>query len=602
MASAVRTGRRRAAYGLLALAFSGASWLNGAGNYLVEGIVVDSRSHAPVANALVSLALSKARDQKTEHTTKQDGRFSFSVSLEGKYSLKIRKAGYPSQDYKQAGFSNVETAIVVREDQDNRHIVFEARRGGAIAGLIKDEDSEPVGRALVAIFQSVILNGERKIVARGQARANAVGEFRFRNLPPGNYYVCAMGRPWFADSLIQLQAIREYPPFSRRTPAQLESTVQTAPTSDEQPVEPEEPLPPYSPAPDFRGTAFVTTFFPNAPTVEGASLVRVEAGGEAQASIALPLTRASSIKGAIGVAGEMSGGRVILSKKIYDKYMPFLEGWAANDGKFQFSNVPAGSYEIVAASQANSGPSSWNLRQEVEVGTSDMEIQLRPLQMSSFSGHVLFDSEPPSSATGLFVSLRNDRGELNRAEVAPDGGFSFNRLSAGRYEIIAGSADYIAAYLKDPAGGYLPLSLEITSGSAVRHDLVLTGALSVIDGTVERAGLPQVGAFVLLMPKNQSEHWAYRVDQTDSDGSYHLATIPPGDYFLIANGVPIDGGATVLVTENSTVDQVVNAGSFTSTKRWTLGLSCSHDVAEPGPGHWTVTQGNVVVIKKGPIS
>jgi hypothetical protein len=36
------------------------------------------------------------------------------------------------------------------------------------------------------------------------------------------------------------------------------------------------------------------------------------------------------------------------------------------------------------------------------------------------------------------------------------------------------------------------------------------------------------------MPKNPSQRWAYRVDQTDSDGSYRLATIPAGDYFLIA--------------------------------------------------------------------
>src|SRR5206468_3037897 len=48
------------------------------------------------------------------------------------------------------------------------------------------------------------------------------------------------------------------------------------------------------------------------------------------------------------------------------------------------------------------------------------------------------------------------------------------------------------------------------------------------------AGAPQIGAFVLLMPKIQSARWAYRFDQTDSDGSYSLKAIPEGDYFLIA--------------------------------------------------------------------
>ena len=36
------------------------------------------------------------------------------------------------------------------------------------------------------------------------------------------------------------------------------------------------------------------------------------------------------------------------------------------------------------------------------------------------------------------------------------------------------------------------------------------------------------------MPKDPSTRWAYRVDQTDSDGSYHLKAVLAGDYFLIA--------------------------------------------------------------------
>ncbi len=523
----------KVAYGLLALAFSGASWLDAVDNYFVEGIVVDSQSHAPLANARVVLAPSKARDRKTEQVTKRDGRFSFPVGLAGKYSLKIAKSGYPPQDYKQAGFSRVESAIVIREDQDTRHIVFEAVRGSAVAGQIKDEDSEPVGRALVAIFQSVILDGERKIIARGQTHADAAGEFRFRNLPRGNYYVCAMGRPWFADSLIQLQAVGDQAPFLRRRRAPPEGAVPADP-SDTQPAEPEEPPPAYSPDPGFRGTAFMTTFYPNAQTVEAASVVRAEPGSETQVSITLPLTRAVSVKGAISVSGEITGGRAILYKKIYNRYMSFLEEWVTTEGRFEFNNVPAGSYEIVASSQASSGPASWNIRQEVEVGATDLEIQIQPPQMGSFSGRILFDSEPPSSAGSLFVVLRNERDELRRTEVAPDGAFSFSRLSVGRYEISVGSANYIAAYLKDPDGERLSPSFEIASGATVHHDLVLTGALSVIEGTVEQNGVPRVGAFVLLLPKNPSERRAYRIDQTDSDGSYRLATIRAGDYWLIA--------------------------------------------------------------------
>jgi hypothetical protein len=118
--------------------------------------------------------------------------------------------------------------------------------------------------------------------------------------------------------------------------------------------------------------------------------------------------------------------------------------------------------------------------------------------------------------------------------VDSEGNFSLSRILPGRYEVTAGSAGYVAAYFVGPSGERLPLILEITSGEPIHRDLMLTEAVSTIEGTVEKAGVPQVGAFVLLMPKNPAQRWAYRVDQTDSDGSYRLATIPAGDYFLLS--------------------------------------------------------------------
>ncbi len=526
----MRRSHSPAAYPLLALLFSAASCAWGA-DYFVAGTVVDSQSHIPLANTRVTLASTRGRDQKAEQLTKQNGAFSFPVSQPGKYELKIAKAGYPPQSYKQTPLTAFSSAIVVAEDQDTRHIIFEAHRGGAIAGQIKDEDGEPVGGAQVALFQPATFNGERMIVQRAKTHANAAGEFRFSSLPRGNYYVCAIGRPWFASSLMWF--LRPPEPFVRSVAPQPDPADPADP-ADEPDEKPQEPPPPYSPDPAFRGTAFMTTFYPNAKIVEAASLVRVEAGTEARVPITLPLTVAVSVKGVIRMQGEVSGGQVILSKKIYNRYLTFQESWVGKDGAFQFTNVPAGAYEIVATSQVSSGPSSWHIRQEVEVGAADMEVQLTPPPLGSVSGRILFDSEPPSPTPRLFVTLRNDRGEGIRLEAAPDGSFSHSRLPGGRYEITAGSQGYIAAYVKGPAGERLPLSIDVMPGANANHEIVLTNAVSAIEGSVEHGGAPQIGAFVLLMPKNQSARWAYRFDQTDSDGSYTLRAIPEGDYFLIA--------------------------------------------------------------------
>jgi Carboxypeptidase regulatory-like domain len=125
------TTRTKSVALLLMLACARASWLYAAENYVVGGVVVDSRSHAPLANVRVSLAPATARDLKLEQVTKQEGRFSFSIAEPGKYTLQIVKPGYPPQTYRQAGFAGISSAIAVREDQDTRNIVFEASRGGS---------------------------------------------------------------------------------------------------------------------------------------------------------------------------------------------------------------------------------------------------------------------------------------------------------------------------------------------------------------------------------------------------------------------------------------------------------------------------------------
>jgi hypothetical protein len=104
----------------------------------------------------------------------------------------------------------------------------------------------------------------------------------------------------------------------------------------------------------------------------------------------------------------------------------------------------------------------------------------------------------------------------------------------GRYEVSVSSSDYSAGYLADPAGRHLPLTLEINSSEPIHRDVILTRAVSGIEGTVMQGDKPYVGAFVLLMPNGSAQREAYRADQSDSDGSFRLAKIPSGDYTLIA--------------------------------------------------------------------
>jgi hypothetical protein len=499
---------------LLLVLFVGVPLLHGASQFVAAGVVVDSATHQPLAHARVWFAPTQ-RAQKLEQVTKQDGRFSFVVEQAGKYDLQMYKPGYPAQSYRRSGIGGLSSAIAVRDDQDTSHIVFEANRGGAITGVIKDDDSEPVANAGITVFQSSVVNGERKVIQRGQTRANAAGEFRLAGLPLGNYYVCATGRPWFADFVIMAQLLQE---ASKDTPRpEADAKLQPIPVD-----------------PSFRGSGFVTTFYPHAETAEDAALVHLETGGEVRIAISLRFAKAVTLKGSVASPGHASAGSASLYQKFFDQYLLFGNAAVAADGTFEFQNVPAGSYQIAAGSGTAFGPSSWNVLQPVEVGSSDAEVSLRPDYLGAVSGHVLFEGARPSNSPALLVSLRNDQGILRRIQVDADGNYSFSRMPMGKYEMLVGSTEYVGAYLTDAAGQHLPLTVEISSGEPLHRDVTLTRAVSVIDGSVENSGTPQVGCFVLLLPKDAAHRWAYRLDQTDSDGSFRLGTIPAGDYYLIA--------------------------------------------------------------------
>jgi hypothetical protein len=71
---------------------------------------------------------------------------------------------------------------------------------------------------------------------------------------------------------------------------------------------------------------------------------------------------------------------------------------------------------------------------------------------------------------------------------------------------------------------------------------------------------------------------------------------------LLANGARIDGGATARWLPDDHWQEIVNSGTFTATTRWTLTLSCAHDGTISNGDHWTVLDGIVLDVRKGPIS
>ena len=107
--------------------------------------------------------------------------------------------------------------------------------------------------------------------------------------------------------------------------------------------------------------------------------------------------------------------------------------------------------------------------------------------------------------------------------------------------------------------------------------------------------------FTATMPAGA---WRVRSGVTVGNLNSNNSVGGPRDFLrcrLLANGAGIDGGATAEITENSALQEIVNAGSFTSSKQWTLTLTCSHDAAHSGDGHWDAFNGDLGAVNQGPI-
>jgi Carboxypeptidase regulatory-like domain len=68
----------------------------------------------------------------------------------------------------------------------------------------------------------------------------------------------------------------------------------------------------------------------------------------------------------------------------------------------------------------------------------------------------------------------------------------------------------------------------------VKLSAVATQSLGTVEGIVKNDGTPVAGVMVVLVPRNPDNISMYRRDQTDSDGTFRLPSVLPGDYTVFA--------------------------------------------------------------------
>jgi hypothetical protein len=186
----------------------------------------------------------------------------------------------------------------------------------------------------------------------------------------------------------------------------------------------------------------------------------------------------------------------------------------------------------------------------------------------------LANGQPPAKPPA--IELR--RGAMGRAFSAranAKGEFAFPQgLAAGSYEVMMSSSDDLFIRGATATGAKMAgRTLHISGSEAVKLNIVVGAGAAKIEGVALRDGKPQSGVMILLVPQDPENNLPlFRRDQSDSDGSFTLATVLAGRYTLLALekgwdlqwGDPavlkpfLANGETLLVQPKSNVEVRVN--------------------------------------------
>lgn len=454
----------------------------------VAGIVVNRVTNAPLPRTRLTLTPAKPGGAQT--TTSDDtGRFRFAPVPAGKYHLQAERTGYAAQNYLQRTlYQRYFTSIVTGPEEATDELRFGMIPGGVIAGQLVDDRGDPVVGMQVTSARIMGSGDKRRARLSLRATTDDRGFFRIHSLAEGDYILAAAAADWRG-------------------------------------VKTDEPQP----------RAYPVTFYPGTTKPDGAGLVRVQPGKEVRADIAIrPVAGVHAILAApsreltigLAVKGPL-GSSFYLGTARYPS-----RGQAAED-------VPAGQYVVTL--WENTSLRDFRM---VNIDTEGTRVELGQTPLPRLTVQLQATNIP--SGKNVYVLMEDLDMDRGWRQLVSNGRAVFPALSPGRYQISVMQDAPLAIRSIQAEGLRLTGDIfHVTSGGAAepKATVVLDGAVATVQGRLLRAGRKEPGSLVLLVPATAWQNTVhYRIDQTDSDGSFSWRGVAPGEYrmFVFTNGEPDD--------------------------------------------------------------
>jgi hypothetical protein len=457
----------------------------------IAGIVVDASSGSPMKRVRVTMNPYGRNNEQSAVMTGEDGKFSFGAP-KGKFVLMAEFRG-ARQPFGQRGPGlGFNVAIFTGPDQDASNLVFKWYAPGAISGRVFDEHNEPVEGALVQLIRVNVAAGRKIRATAAWAHTDDRGQYRFGQRAGGTYYLAVTGEPWYSK---------------------LRGNFGAAQEPDAQPVR-----------------SFAPVYYPNAAEPGAAQPVELAPGAEMNADFRLTTVTGGNIH----IHCEHPQGQQLQVSLVTDgiEGVPAFQRQEWMYGNDQIiAGVLPGRYQLRVDGRNGSGVA----RRVIEVGASDLNLDVTLIPLPAVSGTVTFPGKRPNRTVYVRLVDEATNGSVFRALDSNDA-FDLPNVQPGRHRILLNSVEgFFVASVEvkgAPAKGFL---IDLELGAQVKANILASDETGSVKGFVLNGDKPVAGVLAVLVPvKETSDPGDYRSFQTDSDGSFDYQLVRAGDYILFA--------------------------------------------------------------------
>ena len=464
----------------------------------IAGTVVNAVTGAPVQGATVAILAVEDSHRIAAAQSSDDGRFAFDNLAAGKYELTASKRGFATAAYDE--HDEYSSAIVTGVSPnlqilDTSNLIFMLTPGAALHGVVSADGGDPVGGAQVMLFQKP--HGHEpgaKIQQVDTSITDDTGAYEFDNLRKGEYLVAVRAEPWYA--------------------------LHTAAPSQGTP----------NPALDV---AYPITFFDS--TTEEASALPLVLTGASRVEADVNLHAVPALRLELHAPRKPDGSSAPpeLRQSIFGTEVSVEGGLfmgVDRTDRAEMSGLAPGQYELTQGDPPRVVVLDANTNQRVEPGAGIPAVPLSgTLQTATgapFTGEAVVTLEPADNTQGL----KPISSEFNR------GSFSFAVVPAGKWKLVAEQSGLPVPVISITLGGRAHAGNLVTVQDRAQTIIARVSADGMrVEGSARTGSKGVPGVMVLVVPKDPSAFpQMVRRDQSDSDGSFAVRNVAPGEYKVVA--------------------------------------------------------------------